>query len=146
MAYPFNTSGVLLRLKALVESDSAISGCRIGFPAAWPDRFSAYIGTGGQSIDDEIDHGLRRELRFLVMTGYRIVPGADAAIETAELAIVDALDRLLLAIYGDPQLNDLLAKLHADSTISDTAEYQMYASQEVRLYGLSVRGEQWGQY
>jgi len=144
VAFEFNTRGVLDRLQALAASLAAVSTVVVGAPLAWPATASGTVAAvvllAGQSMTRDDSNGLlQREARFVILLGYPV----QSDVAAAEQAIADAIDALLPALYSDATLNtQLLLGLQADAAQADTADYQLFAAQEVRLYPVVVRGQQ----
>ena len=144
-AYPLDLAAVLERLRALAEALPAVQAAVLGIPDSWEVQLTAAVTLAGLTAfhaEDDVPGALQREARFLVQLGYS-TDGDEGGAEVALAAAVDAFQR---SAYGDEQLNYLLASLSVDAPQADQIEYQLFASQEVRLYPLVVRGRQWGAY
>jgi alpha-D-ribose 1-methylphosphonate 5-triphosphate synthase subunit PhnG len=145
VAFELDAVAVLERLQVLADALPTVQAAVLGIPETWAAQLTAAVTLAGQDVakgDDEVAGTIERDTRFLVQFGYS-TDGDEAA---AELALAAAVDAFLPAVRGDAEMQRLLAGLTADAPMADTVEYQLFASQEVRLYPVLVRGQQWGTY
>jgi hypothetical protein len=119
---------------SLVDGLTGVQKCYSGVPASIGVQISAYVAMSGSVVTTKPSATIRRDMRFVVVFGFRIA-GAELNAEEQLADIMDAATRMFM---GNRRLDGVCENIELDFTLSENPEYQTLAGQEYRLMPIAI--------
>jgi hypothetical protein len=132
-----DSPAAMAAVKTMMEGIDGVQDVRIGVPRSLPFQASVFLAGAGDDAKPRVTETITNEFAIRIHFGYRVAENM-ALVEEAELQLLAFKDALIRAHWANKKLGGVVEDSRLDFSPSRSAEYEVRAGQEWRIYPVDL--------